>query len=77
MIGITINTRKLQKGLGKVSVAINPNSLMPILKSVLVAAKGEHLVFTGTDMQTTIRRTISSSFEGEGSFCIDAKLLWI
>lgn len=71
---INIESRKLQKTLGKVASVINQNSLMPIMTNVLWDIKDGKITLIGSDLETTIHSTLSTPVDGS-SFSVDAKLL--
>ncbi|MDR1974741.1 MAG: DNA polymerase III subunit beta [Bacteroidales bacterium] len=54
-----VNSRVLGQGLQSVNSVISDNKSMPIIANVLFEIKGRELVLTGTDLETTIRTTIT------------------
>lgn len=75
---ITIEKKDLQGLLGKVAPVINPASLMPIMKNVLIDISDAGMTLTGSDLDTII--TVSDQLlqvpvGQEQKFSVDAKLL--
>lgn len=59
MIKIAVNTRKLQKALGRVSTVVNPGSIMPIFSNVEFDFSADGVVLKGSDTETTISMHLS------------------
>lgn len=71
---LKINSKELQKAVGKVAAIINPASLMPVLSNVKISSHDGVMAFMGTDMQTVIMYSIKFDAE-DFSFGTNAKIL--
>lgn len=72
----TISSSELLKELLSLQRVISAKTVQPILENFLFVLKGNTLEITASDMETTLRRTISiDDVESDGSIAVPAKLL--
>ncbi len=71
----TCSQISLNKALNTVSRAVSAKTTMPILKGILLEAKGQDLCLTASDLDISIRTSISVSDVEEGSTVVNAKML--
>ncbi|MBQ7241779.1 MAG: DNA polymerase III subunit beta [Firmicutes bacterium] len=71
----TCSQISLNKALNTVSRAVSAKTTMPILKGILLEAKGQDLCLTASDLDISIRTSTSVSDVEEGSTVVNAKML--
>ncbi|MCI6894788.1 MAG: DNA polymerase III subunit beta [Bacteroidales bacterium] len=71
-----ISSKTLMNHLSAVSKVVNSKNTITILDNFLFDLKGEELVITGSDSDTTLKtRIVVNDAEGEGKFAVNAKRL--
>jgi DNA polymerase III subunit beta len=65
----------LQRALAQVSRAVATKTTMPILGNVLIAAEGERLKLSATNLEIGITSWIDAGVAEEGALTVDARLL--
>ena len=71
-----ISSKTLMSHLSAVSKVVNSKNTITILDNFLFDLKGEELVITASDSETTLKtRIIVNEAEGEGKFAVNAKRL--
>lgn len=71
----TVSSASLLRELQKAAGAIASNASMPILEDFLFEIKGDTLHITASDLETTIRCSMSVQSDGKGKVAIPAKIL--
>jgi len=69
------NQRDLEEALNIVGKAITQNTTLPVLNNVLLAAEGNRLLFSGTNLEIAIQCFIPAEVRAEGAITVPAKLL--
>lgn len=64
----------LQDAINTVQKAVTGKSTMPVLSGILIKAENNEIVFTGSDLDLSIEKRISSEVTENGNVVIDAKL---
>ena len=72
---VRVLQKNLAKGLALVSRAAPRQTTLPVLKHVLVQAKGRHLYLSATDLELGITTWISAKVEEEGAITGPAKTM--
>ncbi len=72
---VIINAKLVSEALTKLLTVVDKKNLRPILTNCLVIAKGQKLVFLGTDLEISSKLVLDAEVEQEGSFCIGSKNL--
>ncbi len=71
-----VSSQELLEHLQLVSRVISTKNTLPILDNFLFQLKGEKLIITASDLESTLTTTIHlENIEGEGNFAITAKIL--
>ncbi len=71
-----ISSKNLMSHLSAVSKVVNSKNSISILDNFLFELKGDELVITGSDSDTTLKTRIAvNNAEGEGKFAVNAKRL--
>lgn len=71
-----VSSSTLLKHLQAISGVLNSSNTLPILDYFLFEIKGENLVASGSDLETTMTTTITlDKAENDGLICVPAKLL--
>ncbi len=70
----TCNQRTLSLALNTVSKAVNPRTTIPLLKGILIQAKGEQITLTSSNLDLSIEKRMDAMVEEEGSIVVSAKL---
>ena len=71
---ITVSRDQLALALRKVQSAVNNRHVMPVFTNILVSAKDDKLVLTGSDLDLTIQCQISAVIERPGIVTLPAKV---
>jgi DNA polymerase-3 subunit beta len=73
--GLTITCSKdeLVQALGVVSRAVSTRTSVQILSGILLEAQGSELRLAATDMELSLRATLSAQIEGDGSIVLPGK----
>ena len=70
----TLNNQELLKKLQFLGGIINTNNTLPILDNFLFEFSPSEVMITASDLETTIKSTITGKFEAHNSIAIPAKL---
>ena len=70
---ITCSKDELAQALGVVSRAVSTRTSVQILSGVLLEARGGELRLAATDMELSLRATISAQIEGDGAIVLPGK----
>lgn len=71
---ITVSRDQLVSALRKVQSAVNARHVMPVFTNILVSAKDDKLVLTGSDLDLTIQCQIPAVVERPGIVTLPSKL---
>jgi DNA polymerase III subunit beta len=72
---ITCSKDELVQALGIVSRAVSTRTSVQILSGILLEARGAELRVAATDMELSLRATISAQVEGDGAIVLPGKTL--
>jgi DNA polymerase-3 subunit beta len=72
---ITVSKETLLKPLQTVCGVVEKRQTLPVLSNVMLTAKDNQLVFTGTDLEVEMMATVSATVEEPGEITIPAKKL--
>lgn len=72
---ITCERAYLAQALGVATRAVSARNTLPILSNVLLEAKGDHVMLTSTDLDTSIRAQVIAFVERDGEVSVPASLL--
>ncbi len=76
MMKFIVSSQLLSKNLQNISGIIAPNKSVPIVENILFTLKGNDLLLTATDLETTMVSHVAlAQAEGEGSVAVPAKLV--
>src|SRR6476469_8073630 len=70
---ITASKDELVQALGVVSRAVSTRTSVQILSGILLEAQGSELRLAATDMELSLRATLSAQIEGDGSIVLPGK----
>lgn len=65
---------ELLDALSAASRALSSRSTLPILSGVLIEASGDHIVVQATDLEISVKHSVSAGIESEGSAVLPGKL---
>ena len=65
---------ELLDALSAASRALSARSTLPILSGVLIEASGEQIVVQATDLEISVKHSVSAGIESEGSAVLPGKL---
>jgi DNA polymerase-3 subunit beta len=74
-VKITVGKDELVQALGVVSRAVSTRTSVQILSGILLEAAGGELRVAATDMELSLRATVSAQLEGDGSIVLPGKTL--
>lgn len=74
-MNITVNSKDLQKTLGKVAAVAQEGGIMPILANVEFKVVEHKIVLRCTDLRTTIKMAMLAKADGQQTFSVNANLL--
>ena len=74
-MNIAVNKSTLATEMAKVLPFVERKSTIPILANVLLQAAGNSVTLTCTDLEATLRATITAQVESEGSITVPARKL--
>ena len=74
-VKITVPKDELVQALGVVSRAVSTRTSVQILSGILLEAAGGELRLAATDMELSLRATISAQVEGDGAIVLPGKTL--
>lgn len=72
---ISLARGELLDALNVVSKGLSSRSTLPILSGILLTANGDEVVFQSTDLEVSIRHTVSARVEDGGQAVVPGKLL--
>jgi len=72
---ITVSKDELVAALGIVSRAVSTRTSVQILSGILLEAEGSELRLAATDMELSLRATLSAQIEGDGAIVLPGKTL--
>jgi DNA polymerase-3 subunit beta len=72
---ITASKDELVSALGVVSRAVSTRTSVQILSGILLEAQGSELRLAATDMELSLRATLSAQIEGDGAIVLPGKTL--
>ena len=72
---ITCSKDDLVQALGVVSRAVSTRTSVQILSGILLEAQGSELRLAATDMELSLRATLTAQIEGDGSIVLPGKTL--
>src|SRR5947208_11393543 len=72
---ITVGKDELVSALGVVSRAVSTRTSVQILSGILLEAQGTELRLAATDMELSLRATLSAQIEGDGAIVLPGKTL--
>ena len=72
---ITCSKDELVQGLGVVSRAVSTRTSVQILSGILLDARGSELRLAATDMELSLRATITAQVEGDGAIVLPGRTL--
>jgi DNA polymerase-3 subunit beta len=70
---LTVERNELLEGLQTVQNIVNPRSPLPILSNALLAADGESITISTTDLEVSVRCKVNSEVEDGGSTTIPVR----
>jgi DNA polymerase-3 subunit beta len=70
---ITVPKDELVAALGVVSRAVSTRTSVQILSGILIEAQGSELRLAATDMELSLRATVSAQIEGDGAIVLPGK----
>lgn len=73
---VTIERETLLKSLNHVQGVVERRNTIPVLSNILIAAKGDGVHFTATDLDISIVENVSAIVDQEGSITAPAHLLY-
>ncbi|MGL1922375.1 MAG: DNA polymerase III subunit beta [Hyphomicrobiales bacterium] len=73
---VTIERETLLKSLNHVQGVVERRNTIPVLSNILIAAKGDSVNFTATDLDISIVENVSAIVDQEGSITAPAHLLY-
>jgi len=71
-----INRSDLVSLIGKIQSVVSPKPAIPILASILIEAKDDQIIISGTDLTVSMRCFMSARVTEEGSIALPARLLF-
>jgi DNA polymerase-3 subunit beta len=74
-VKITVSKDDLVTALGVVSRAVSTRTSVQILSGILLEAQGSELRLAATDMELSLRATISAQVDGDGAIVLPGKTL--
>ncbi|HEY3541566.1 MAG TPA: DNA polymerase III subunit beta [Gaiellaceae bacterium] len=74
-VKITVSKDELVAALGVVSRAVSTRTSVQILSGILLEAQGSELRVAATDMELSLRATISAQVDGDGAIVLPGKTL--
>jgi DNA polymerase III subunit beta len=72
---ITCSKDELVQGLGVVSRAVSTRTSVQILSGILLEARGPELRLAATDMELSLRATVTAQVEGDGAIVLPGRTL--
>ena len=72
---ITVAKDELAQALGVVSRALSSRTSVQILSGILLEARAGELRLAATDMELSLRATVSAQIEGDGAIVLPGKTL--
>jgi DNA polymerase-3 subunit beta len=72
---ITCSKDELVQGLGVVGRAVSTRTSVQILSGILLEARGDELQLAATDMELSLRTTVSARVEGDGAIVLPGRTL--
>lgn len=73
---VTIERETLLKSLNHVQGVVERRNTIPVLSNILIAAKGDKVTFTATDLDISIVENVSAIVDQDGSITAPAHLLY-
>ncbi|KAJ49570.1 DNA polymerase-3 subunit beta [Clostridium tetanomorphum] len=71
---LTCEKNILQEAISISQKAVTGKSTMPILQGILINAKNDSIIFTGSDIDLSIETKINANIYEEGSIVVDSKI---
>src|SRR3954467_2988831 len=72
---ITCAKDELVQALGVVSRAVSTRTSVQILSGILLEARGSELQLAATDMELSLRSTVTAQIEGDGAIVLPGRTL--
>lgn len=71
---ITCEKSKLQEAISIAQKAVTGRTTMPVLQGILITAKNNSIILTGSDIDLSIRTKLDATILEEGDVVVDAKI---